>query len=430
MPNVSMRLLLDDVRSFTGENDIPLSPITVLVGENSSGKTTFLAMLAAVLNPQFPQARTLFNTAPFDLGSFDTIATYKGGRYGRAESFSIGLTGTETSKERTVKATYKQRVGQTQLAGFLVKEGSERIECTIEGTKIRGSATMTLAGGARETFNIDSELDSSGEIWIAFARALVPPPAARKGEPIDPKFREATSRVFDLLYAHRRGLPVIAIAPVRTKPHRTYDEVNDNFKPEGDHIPYLLSRLRNDPNPKSSRVWDALDRFGVDAGLYKKLSVKKLGIRPSDPFQVRVKISGPSVNLPDVGYGISQSLPIVVESVLAAKQSVLLVQQPEVHLHPRAQAALGSFFVRLAKEDKKQFIIETHSDYLLDRIRIDVAGGLIAHSDVSVLFFDRPHLQTRVHVLGLDVQGNFENAPPSFRSFFLNEELRLLTRGT
>jgi hypothetical protein len=66
--------------------------------------------------------------------------------------------------------------------------------------------------------------------------------------------------------------------------------------------------------------------------------------------------------------------------------------QPEVHLHPRAQAASGSFFVRLAKEERKQFVIETHSDYLVDRIRIDIAEGLISHLDVSVLFFERSQL--------------------------------------
>jgi predicted ATPase len=163
--------------------------------------------------------------------------------------------------------------------------------------------------------------------------------------------------------------------------------------------------------------------------LYKKLSVKKLGQRPSDPFQLRVETSGPSANLPDVGYGISQALPIVVESVLATRGNLLLLQQPEVHLHPRAQAALGSFFVRQASSEKKDFVIETHSDYLVDRIRIEIAAGTIAPEQVSILFFDRSALETKVHQLTLDSNGNILGAPKNFRTFFLKEELRLLSRG-
>ena len=67
--------------------------LTVLIGENSAGKSTLLALLAAVFHREFPLNENLFNRAPFELGSFDTIATYKGGKYGRAEKFTIGRGG-------------------------------------------------------------------------------------------------------------------------------------------------------------------------------------------------------------------------------------------------------------------------------------------------------------------------------------------------
>ena len=98
-------------------------------------------------------------------------------------------------------------------------------------------------------------------------------------------------------------------------------------------------------------------------------------------FSGRVK--GPQRNLIDVGYGVSQVLPIVTEllrgnSIMelfrGIPPSIFLLQQPEVHLHPSAQAALGSFFCQVAKPDH-QLVVETHSDHLLDRVRMDVRDG-------------------------------------------------------
>ena len=171
-----------------------------------------------------------------------------------------------------------------------------------------------------------------------------------------------------------------------------------------------------------------LNDFGVQSGLFKKLKAKRLGSRPSSPFQIQVNVSGPSFNLTDVGYGVSQSLPIAVQSVLKSTSSRLLLQQPEVHLHPRAQAAMGSFFATLVAAKHREFVIETHSDYLVDRVRVEVARGKLKAEDVLILFFERPHIETKVHELTLDLHGNILNAPGTYRGFFLREEMTLLNR--
>ena len=72
-----------------------------------------------------------------------------------------------------------------------------------------------------------------------------------------------------------------------------------------------------------------------------------------------------------MGYGISQALPIITELFRKDGPSKLLLQQPEVHLHPSAQAALGSLFCRTAGRGR-QVIVETHSDHLIDRVRMDI----------------------------------------------------------
>ena len=105
------------------------------------------------------------------------------------------------------------------------------------------------------------------------------------------------------------------------------------------------------------------------------------------------------------------------------------MQQPEVHLHPRAQAALGTFFSGLVKEGSRSFVIETHSDFLIDRVRQEIAAKTLPADHVGILFFERDGLKTTIHDLRLDEQGNVLNTPPGYRRFFMEEEMRLLTRG-
>ena len=95
-----------------------------------------------------------------------------------------------------------------------------------------------------------------------------------------------------------------------------------------------------------------------------------------------------------MGYGVSQLLPVVTELLREDAQLMFLLQQPEVHLHPSAQAALGSLFCQIASPDC-QLVVETHSDHLMDRIRMDVRDGVtdLKPSDVSILFFGTPRLR-------------------------------------
>ncbi len=106
---------------------------------------------------------------------------------------------------------------------------------------------------------------------------------------------------------------------------------------------------------------------------------------------------------------------------------MFLLQQPEVHLHPSAQAALGSLFCELAGQER-QLIVETHSDHLLDRVRMDIRDrhGNLKPDDVSILFFERNELDVSIHSIRLDDRGNVLDAPPDYRSFFMEETTRSL----
>ena len=151
------------------------------------------------------------------------------------------------------------------------------------------------------------------------------------------------------------------------------------------------------------------------------------------PFQLKVKVRGPTVNIMDVGYGVSQVLPIL-EQILnepssrsnGAGHSCYLLQQPEVHLHPKAQAELSTLMAHLASRGSQSFIIETHSDYMIDRARIEIMQGNINKDDVSLIYFEPKKNVVNVHNISFDEKGNMIGVPPHFRTFFLLESDRLM----
>ena len=224
----------------------------------------------------------------------------------------------------------------------------------------------------------------------------------------------------------RLGLRPYAFAPIRTRPLRTYDPLKEVPKPEGSHVPMVLSKYLEAKTGGNSDLKEDLTSFGIASGLFNSLEVKRKGSKESDPFQIVVKTIGPTFNLVDVGYGVSQVLPIVVDVLQNPNGSTFLLQQPEVHLHPKAQAELGSFLTSLAKEREKGFIIETHSDYLIDRIRMDVRDKKIKTEDVLILYFEKKQGGVNIYELNLDEIGNIMNVPPTYRQFFLEEERRML----
>lgn len=416
-----MEISLENIRCLWESQTLPVKPLTFLVGENSTGKSTFLAMLAHISRPGFPSLRPDFNTPPYDLGTYDSIATYKGGRYGRADHFVVGF---KTGEGVSSSATYVNEKGQPQLQSYTENERGEQFTIDLDWATRSGSLTFTQPPSDSKQIPIDLAPtlaeDSDSPVNFILHMAL-----ARGGF----KVSSAESIPPRVLSVGRQFLPpALSLGPIRAKPRRTYDEFRDEFTPEGDHIAVMLARLWQEDDQKKKQLVDALTEFGGDSALFENIDVRRLGKGPTDPFQLLVKTTGPSANLVDVGYGVSQVLPLVVQAILATKRRRILLQQPEVHLHPKGQAALGTFFAKLVAHSKKEFVVETHSDYLLDRVRVEVGKGTLRPEDVGILFFEKTGMLTRVHPIGIDGEGNVVDSPESYRSFFLQEELNLFSR--
>ena len=218
-----------------------------------------------------------------------------------------------------------------------------------------------------------------------------------------------------------------SIAPIRSKPRRTYDPLKEAETPEGSEIPMVLMRL----SATSKDEWAELKRnildFGEASGLFTDIKVRHLG-KLGDPFQLQITVRGPRSNLMDVGYGVSQVLPILVR-ILREKQTRFLLQQPEVHLHPKGQAELTSLFVDVIKNRQNSFVIETHSDHMIDRARIEIMKRRLNPEDLSLIYLEPFQNKVKVHNIRFDSEGNMEGAPDGYRAFFLKESDKLLGFG-
>ena len=134
-----MKLVIENIRSFADHHEYDVRPLTLLVGENSSGKSTFLAALAAISDSvSFPGIAAL-NKPPYDLGTFDTIATYKGGRGGRAKAFALGYRAESVGKEKEalgVIASFCSEDGEARVRQLDLTAGNVGVRLTWEKEKI------------------------------------------------------------------------------------------------------------------------------------------------------------------------------------------------------------------------------------------------------------------------------------------------------
>ena len=171
-----------------------------------------------------------------------------------------------------------------------------------------------------------------------------------------------------------------------------------------------------------------IEAFGGESNLLNSVEINPFGDDPSSPFELMVRLNEKLININYVGYGISQCLPLVVEMFSRENGAWFAVQQPEVHLHPKAQAALGTLIHHLALTQDKNFLIETHSDYIIDRFRLSCRRNTQAKIDSQVLYFERSQQGDTAFPVDIEENGDYsENQPKSFRDFFVKEQMDLLS---
>ncbi len=198
----------------------------------------------------------------------------------------------------------------------------------------------------------------------------------------------------------------------RLFPDRTYYQMTkSDYKVGGYGENYIDQMLRWYENRSTAYKGLLADLRSLD--LLNAVDIKKLD---GGRFELRVqaKPGGPLVSIADVGFGVSQFLPILVADRQLSKGSTFIVAQPEIHLHPNVQAKLSDYFVRKVKIQNKRYIIETHSEYLLNRLRLLIIKGEIATEDVAVYYFENTSKGTEKYTIEFTKDGQIKNAPKAF----------------
>lgn len=448
---------LSNVRCFEGTNDIRLRPLTFFVGENSTGKTTALACIQALgdcLSIHNWQNNINFNRIPYQLGTFENIV--RNGQEKLSE-FQIGFTflvenqienkllltlrEMENSTDvdiKSVKLTIPK--GEVLLKFPATKEDEEEKQLTFEYRSRTAAgkdyfevsfphipwltSPITQINALLATLMQDKNNHEQDKLKIFILKFISEIKSVPGYTPSELK-SEYDYILFSTIY---NLLPFYSFQPIRSKPMRTLDPIKDVENNEGNEIAVTLVNLYRSKHKNWIQLKFNLDKFGEISGLFKEINVNELGKSKSDPFELQVKIgNGPFVNLIDVGYGINQILPILVRAFSTdSHYSTFLLQQPELHLHPKGQAALATLLVAVYQKLGHSFIIETHSENLINRTRIEIRKGKIDSNDVSLVYFEPQGDKVKIHNIEFNQIGEMLGVPESYREFFSKESFRLL----
>ena len=427
---------MEEVRCFGERQTLEIRPLTFLVGENSTGKTTALACFH-VLTEHFRRSRVDFNASPYSLGTFkDIIRNIKE----KNEAFKIGFTYMHASEEVKWIVEFVEKEGgfEPTVNSVTVEFSDGEIVLKIKDN-VSGIVRLTSFDEKQNQYRIDCTysflegLDYSTLFHVLKDPSIDVLKGRSKGKIALAKYLNTSERSIGNRYEALdvSDVPyVFSTSPIRSQPKRTYDPTREFNDPEGSDIPMLLMRIE----ATQKDIWKALKtqlvEFGKSSGLFRDIQIRSFEQALGDPFQLQFKVRGPDTNLVDVGYGVSQILPILVHilnpNISGHEMNFSLLQQPEVHLHPRAQAELSSLLTKLANTGNRSFIIETHSDYMIDRARIEIIRGNIRPEDVSLIYFEPKGRIVKVHNISFDKMANMVGVPPHYGEFFLKESKRLL----
>jgi AAA15 family ATPase/GTPase len=441
-------LYLNKFRGFE-ETFLSLKDVNFFVGENSTGKTSVLKAISTIFNHKFWFVNDLNSIEGIDFGYFNEIAN--GTTVGAF--FEIGIfqaIESDVSKFHSVKFKFINRNGLPYLKEICIIQDGYNVQAEIEKDHIKYRYKKTTVA----TENVDKSPLSDFKSWVRNnGLESIKPEVFEFGLESEDENQSLYLYLQEIITSEikakdssnsskssrRIKIPhfvndLFWLAPIRIKSKRTYDNYKYSFSSDGTHTPYLLKQLLNDNNDKKRKHNESvLKRFGSDSGMFDQISINQLGGKnETSPFELHIKLGGRAVNITNVGYGVSQIIPILAEIMSRPDESWFVIQQPEIHLHPRAQAAFGDLIFKSAIVENKKFIIETHSDYTIDRFRIKLNKLLKEDSsseiESQVVYFERnSNGQNTLCEIPILNDGTYsEDQPDGFRDFFIREQLDLI----
>lgn len=391
-------LELENFRAFSNRIRIDIRPITVLIGRNSSGKSSVLKFLQMVRQTVERSEGDFFETegAHVHLGAWADLRNRKSGKhYFKCE---LGYEGMKSPLMGSVKNTGEGTAWSLKFDGgkaTLSDEGGKQALVFADMPKLTyriAANRFYRAGGRRGQFLLSAcnadEQEKKPEYEVRLgnisgSRFLQPKATASTPDEV---LRNIGADMTYVLPVRNWFSAMRHLAATRSEPERTIQvgtPPSDDIGHRGEYMAAHLAKIV-EKNPKA--------RAFIAKHLAEVLSVENLHCKDTvkgwlTRFEARNKETQATHMLADFGFGVSQCLPILVQGAMMSRGEMLTVEQPESQIHPTAQLKLGSFFADLWRDRGVSSLIETHSGNILLRLRKHVRAGDLKHGDVSVAYF-------------------------------------------
>ncbi|WP_375446060.1 DUF3696 domain-containing protein [uncultured Fibrella sp.] len=404
------------------ELDVKFAPITLLTGANSSGKSSLINAILAVLQTEgFP-----FYLSPngkyVNMGSFEEMARWTTNSKKLDIEINIALNDSGTESGYSFFQTTWREDTKNNLPK-LIEFKSAQLGCTWHVKKKKDSS-YSFSCVIKDFFSSLQDDHSGDFIKREFENVKITPSedylltnnisiTNSKFESLEQLVEKIKTYLFEPSFRESGIKPSINyLGSFRLPPERTYyqkPKAADRVNVAGDgYIDQIIEWDETQPDT----IKQLID-FMRELELVDSISANRMR---GGRFELRIKTKNNSkdASLADIGFGVSQFLPIIVADLQLSDESLLAVSQPELHLHPKIQAAFANYLAKQINTTNKQYIIETHSEYLLNRIRLLLVTGELKPEDVCVLYFENDGMKSTNHNIEFATNGSVKGAPESF----------------
>ena len=387
-------------KSWEDTGRLQFAPLTGLFGANSSGKTSILQIL--LLLKQTAEQPSDWNEPLYfgdeeslvNLGSFDDIIHRPTNDLDLEIFVSWKLPDRLTVQNQEVDTlSFLLRVSMGNLEAFryVVRGGLFEVN------------SVTQPSHVGYGYKVDTPT------WGDSAKSLFRCYGIRSTLSDVPDVFSGLEEAFENLFSQ-----ILYLGPLREYPRPRYTWEGDHPKGIGQEGEKAISALL------SGRI----RRLSIDEQILSWLQrlelINSYDVLPvSDTsrdyeFLVKQYKGGPEVRLTDVGFGVSQVLPVLILCYYAPEGSILILEQPEAHLHPKVQTELADVLIDTVKNRNVQIILESHSEYLLSRLQRRIAEKKIAAADTALYFCEIKDGTSEIEQLNVDEYGNIRNWPQDF----------------
>ncbi len=427
------RIRLQNFKCFADSGDIPLAPLTVIFGRNNSGKSSILQSLLILRqtldSPEYGPRLDL-RGPHYPAGSYaDIVHQHKAAQH-VVMAFDVDLPNASAAPASIELEFSSDEPQPPRLARLTVKH--QDIE-TLEISRGRGKGgPYQLAINGRQ-LGVDKQAQFRFPLEQFFP--IIGDEPRRRGRPNrrHEESRNLARQALGAFEAVLRGMR--AVGAFRAQPERRYEyqgRVPEQVDAMGRNVVDALIEDRARRGRKRGELLRSVNKWLQTVGRVRISSLRRIS-PTARIFQMRVKDveSGRWANFADVGFGIGQALPVLVEGLRTPPGQMFVVQEPEIHLHPDAQLGMADFLVSLATTGRC-VIAETHSESLLLRIRRAIVTRAVRQRRLSegqlsvVVVRTREDGSSYVAPLRIDSMAQIENWPKGFMEEATEERMSLL----